>query len=55
MKHFEKDVLEIGETQRTIGLLFVVVALVFLGTALFSSLIHVKNSKFIWFTPKLKI
>ena len=45
---FEKDVLEIGETQRTVGLLFIVVALVFLGTALFSSLIHVKNSKIIW-------
>ena len=45
---FEKDILESGETQRYIGILFVLVSLVFLGTALFSSLIHIKNSKIIW-------
>lgn len=45
---FEKGVLERGETRRDIGLLFVIVSLLFLGTALFSSLIHVKNSKIIW-------
>ena len=45
---FEKGVLERGETKRDIGLLFLIVSLLFLGTALFSTLIHVKNSKIIW-------
>ena len=45
---FEKGVLERGESQRNVGLLFVIVSLLFLGTALFSTLIHVKNSKIIW-------
>ena len=45
---FEKGVLESGETQRYVGILFIIVALVFLGTALFSTLIHIKNSKIIW-------
>ena len=46
---FEKSVLESGDTQRTIGLLFVIVSLIVLGTALFSTLIHIKNSKVLWF------
>jgi hypothetical protein len=45
---FEKGILERGETKRDIGLLFVIISLLFLGTALFSTLIHVKNSKIIW-------
>ena len=45
---FEKDVLESGDSQRDIGLLFAIISLVVLGTALFSSLIHIKNSKIIW-------
>ena len=45
---FGKEVLDRGETQRDIGLLFAIVSLMLLGTALFSSLIHIKNSKFIW-------
>ena len=45
---FEKDVLERGETQRNLGILLVLISLVFLGIALFSSLIHVKNSPIIW-------
>lgn len=45
---FEKTVLARGETQRDIGLLFVIISLLFLGTALFSTLIHIKNSKIIW-------
>ena len=45
---FEKGILERGESQRDIGLLFVIVSLLFLGTALFSTLIHIKNSKIIW-------
>ena len=45
---FEKSVLESGASQRNIGLLFMIIALVLLGTALFSSLIYIKNSKIIW-------
>ena len=45
---FEKGVLERGESQRDSGLLFVIVSLIVLGTALFSTLIHIKNSKILW-------
>ena len=45
---FEKGVLESGKSQRDIGLLFAIISLVVLGTALFSTLIHIKNSKIIW-------
>ena len=45
---FEKGVLESGKSQRDIGLLFVIVSLIVLGTAIFSTLIHIKNSKVIW-------
>ena len=45
---FEKGALESGKTQRDIGLLFVIVSLIVLGTALFSTLIHIKNSKILW-------
>ena len=45
---FEKGVLERGDTQRDTGLLFLIISLLFLGIALFSSLIHIKNSKILW-------
>ena len=45
---FEKGILDSGEPQRNTGLLFIIASLMFLGTALFSSLIHLKNSKIIW-------
>ena len=45
---FEKGVLESGDTQRDIGLLIAIISLIVLGTALFSTLIHIKNSKIIW-------
>ena len=45
---FEKGVLESGDSQRNIGLLFIIISLLFLGTALFSTLIHIKNSKILW-------
>ena len=45
---FEKDMLDSGEPQRNTGLLFIIASLMFLGTALFSTLIHLKNSKIIW-------
>ena len=44
----EKEVLASGEMQRNAGILLMIVAFLFLGTALFSTLIHVKNSKVIW-------
>ena len=47
---FEKDVLEGGQDQRNVGLLFVIVSLMLLGIALFASLIHVKNSIIFWQT-----
>ena len=45
---FEKDVLDSGATQRNVGLAIIIASVMFLGTALFSSLIHVKKSKIIW-------
>ncbi|MBE6777284.1 MAG: hypothetical protein E7542_04140 [Ruminococcaceae bacterium] len=45
---FEKGVFESGKTQRDIGLLFAIISLIVLGTALFSTLIHIKNSKILW-------
>ena len=45
---FEKGVLDSGASQRNIGLAILIASVMFLGTALFSSLIHVKNSKIIW-------
>ena len=45
---FEKEALERGESQRYIGLLFAIISLIVLGTALFSTLIHIKNSKILW-------
>ena len=45
---FEKDTLERGEFQRNIGLFFMIISLLFLGSALFSTLIHIKNSIILW-------
>ena len=45
---FEQSVLNDGEPQRNTGMLLILVSIVFLGIALFSSLIHIKNSKIIW-------
>jgi hypothetical protein len=45
---FEKDVLSSGEPQRNAGMLLMLGSIVFLGIALFSSLIHIKSSKLIW-------
>ena len=45
---FEKGVLRSGEAQRNTGLFFVIVALAILGIALFSSLIHIRNSRLLW-------
>ena len=45
---FEKGVLQSGESQRNTGLFFMIVSLALLGIALFSTLIHIKNSKLLW-------
>jgi hypothetical protein len=46
---FEKGVLSSGESQRNAGMLLMLASIVFLGIALFSSLIHIKISRLIWF------
>lgn len=45
---FEKGALESGTPLRNTGLLFLIISFVFLGTALFSTLIHIKNSDTLW-------
>lgn len=45
---FESDVLDSGQAQRNIGLFFVIVSLALLGSALFSALLHVPNTRIIW-------
>ncbi len=45
---FEKGVLESGAFQRNAGLFFIIVSLVLIGIALFSTLIHIKNSMLLW-------
>ena len=45
---FERGVMEAGQTERNVGLFFVIVAFVLLGSALFSALLHLPNHKVIW-------
>ena len=45
---FERGVLDTGRTQRNNGLFFVIVALVLLGSGLFSALLHVPYTRIIW-------
>ena len=45
---FERGVLEEGQKQRNIGMFFVSVALVLLGSALFSALLHIPGIRIIW-------
>ena len=45
---FEKGVLNNDNLQRNAGFFFVIISLALLGIALFSTLIHVKNSKILW-------
>lgn len=44
----EKNVLDSGSVQRNLGVWMMIISLLFLGTAMFSTLIHVKNSRIIW-------
>ena len=45
---FEKEILSMGEKQRNVGTFFIIISLVMLGTALFSTLIHTRYSKIVW-------
>ena len=45
---FEREIMESGKTQRNIGLLFVIVAFIVLGSALFSALLRVQSHRIIW-------
>ena len=45
---FEKEILNNSESQRNAGKLLILVSIIFIGIALFSSLIHIKNSKIVW-------
>lgn len=45
---FERDILAGGKFQRNAGILFMIVSFVILGTALFSALLHIPNSRIIW-------
>ena len=45
---FEREILASGKLQRNTGLLFVVISLVLLGSALFSALIHLQNNQIMW-------
>ena len=45
---FENSASEKGDTQRTVGMILMLVSIMFLGIALFSTLIHIKSSKLIW-------
>ena len=50
---FEKGILDSGATERNIGIMFVMVSIMLLGIALFSSLIRIKNSNIIWLLGSL--
>lgn len=45
---FEKEILSRDEPQRNTGMMLMLISLVFLGIALFSSLIHIKSTRIIW-------
>ena len=45
---FEKDVLKKDELQKDIGLILLMSSLLFLGSALFSALIHIKKGEILW-------
>ena len=45
---FERDILTEGQAQRNTGLFFVIVSLILVGSALFSALLHIPNTRVIW-------
>ena len=48
LRLYEKNALKSGEPQRNVGLVFIMGSVMLLGIALFSTLIHIKNTKIIW-------
>ena len=51
----QKDDMARGNVQRNAGILLMIISILFLGTAMFSTLIHVKNSKIIWLIGMLAL
>lgn len=45
---FDRDIMSEGTSQRNGAAVFIVIAFAFLGTALFSTMLKIKNSRFIW-------
>lgn len=45
---FERTVYNSGQNQRNIGLFFMILSFVLLGSALFSALLHMKNNRIMW-------
>ena len=45
---FEKDRMESGQIQRNIGLFFVIISFLLLGSALFSALLHIPSNRVLW-------
>ena len=45
---FEREIMERGQSQRDIGLFFVIVSFALLGSALFSALLHIPHNRIIW-------
>ena len=45
---FEREVLESGQLQRNVGIFFVIISLILLGSALFSALLHAPTARLIW-------
>ena len=45
---FERDILTECQAQRNTGLFFVIVSLILVGSALFSALLHIPNTRVIW-------
>ena len=45
---FERDIMESGKIQRNVGMFFMIISFVLLGSALFSALLHIPSGKIIW-------
>lgn len=45
---FEKEAMNSGDAQRNVGIVILLISVLFFGVAIFSSLIHVKNSIIVW-------
>ena len=45
---FERGITKSGQPQRNVGLFFVIISLILLGSALFSTLLHIQNTQILW-------